>query len=204
MSYSTPYSFSAFHAIIRVLETFFTILSMCWLYDLTISNFGNPVAITATPWTLDACITLQGLVGAVVQSFFAFRVWRVSRTLLWSSLAWAGALSRVAFNLSMSYRASKAQSIIVFSDKYGWEVTTSLTIALAVDILNVAALTWYLSGMRTGFHRYVPSEGATWSTLTSFGSGNRTTRVIDSVIVFSIGMSMDAQRTYLFLITYRC
>ena len=127
---------------------------MVYFYDATISNFGNVEYLLVAPWTLDMCVTIAGIVGAIVQSFFAYRVWKVSKSLLWLSLAWTGAAVRVAFSILMSSEAIQGRSIAVFVTRCGWQMITSLSVSLGVDILNVATLTWYLSKLKSGLRRY--------------------------------------------------
>ena len=141
--------------VLRIGETFFTVLSMCYLYDVTISNFGNPLYITATPWTLCISMGIQGVIGAAVQSFFAYRVYKVSSSLLWPPLAWLGSAARMSLAMTLGILALKEGSIVKFSDKYGWAVVVSLSVSLAVDVLNVAALTYYLSGRKSEFQQCV-------------------------------------------------
>ena len=133
-------------------------LSLLYLYDVTITHFGDVSFITATPWTLCTSVAIQGLVGGIVQSFFAYRVWRVSNLLIWSAIAWIGAATRIALTTAIAYWAKSRKSIIVFSDDFGWAILLSLAISLAVDILNVVALSWYLTGRRTGLETFVSSS----------------------------------------------
>ena len=142
----------------RILETFYTVLSVCYLYDVTISNFGNPAHIEAAPWTLDISVTVQGAVGTIVQCFFAYRVWKLSRSIIWPTLAWIGSATRLALAITISVLNLQTHNIVVFSKKDNWVVVSSLAMSLSVDFLNVASLTWYLSGRKSDFVQCVFSS----------------------------------------------
>ena len=139
----------------RLLETVHTVLSVCYVYDGTITNFGNPLSVANAPWTLDVSVTFQALVGVSVQSFFAYRVWKVSKSLLFPSLAWLGSAIRFGVAVSITCLLLKSGNIATYSNDDGWTVVVSLTVSLAVDFLNSAALTWYLSARKSDFQQYV-------------------------------------------------
>ena len=123
---------------------------MWWLYDVTILNFGNTTSLLDGHWALDSSILFHGLIGAIVQSFFAYRILKVSRQILpWPALVWVGAATRVVLNSYLAYGAFITALIATFSSQYAGELTADLSLGLAVDILTAAVLTWYLARMRS-------------------------------------------------------
>ena len=132
-----------------------TILGILWVYDMSVLNFSNPEGITAAPWTICGCIAIQAVIGAIVQSFFAYRIWKVSNALILPSLAWAGAVVRIGINICLSVLLSRAGNVIVFSDNYNGVVIASFAVPLATDILNLSALIWYLTQIKSQNQKYV-------------------------------------------------
>jgi hypothetical protein len=59
----------------RLFETLHTVFVWMYLYSLTVSGFGNPLALNDLPRYFDWSITMQALVGSCVQvrSFRAVR-----------------------------------------------------------------------------------------------------------------------------------
>ena len=135
----------------RFLETVFTFLTSWWLYEVTIINFGNIEYALDGHWTIDASIIFHGLIGAVVQSFFAYRIFKVSNLLIWPTIAWLGAIARVILNVYLSYGAFTTVKITTYSSTYAAELNADLILGAALDVLVATVLTWYLSRMRTEF-----------------------------------------------------
>ena len=120
-----------------------------------VTNFGNPAAVTATPWTVEVAGVVQSLVGAIVQSFNACRFWRLTKKIIWPSLAWSGSAVRVIFNVFTAYFIAHTNNFIIFSQEYTWVIVVPMALALSVDILNLATLTWYLSRMQSELDQWV-------------------------------------------------
>lgn len=100
-------------------------------------------------------VTIQGFVGVAVQSYFAYRVWKVSNSLIFPGVAWLGSAVRLAMSVTVTVFTWQTQNVVVFSHKYGWTVVLSLSVSAAVDVLNAMALTWYLSARKSDFKQYV-------------------------------------------------
>jgi len=133
---------------IETLQTFF----MCaYIYRLTVTYYGDVAIIGDGHWTLNTSALFDGVVGGLVQSFFAHRIYVLSKKwgltiLLWtcSFLATVGAISIMILG-QISYIAK-------FDKQYSWLVTLELSMFLFVDIVNTSALCTYLRVARTGYH----------------------------------------------------
>jgi hypothetical protein len=51
----------------RSLETVHTIFVWIYLYDITVTNYGNPSVLAASPWTLSMSSVFDGIIGGTVQ-----------------------------------------------------------------------------------------------------------------------------------------
>ncbi|KAF7968444.1 hypothetical protein HWV62_30567 [Athelia sp. TMB] len=117
---------------------------------VTVSYYGVPAAIGAGDWTLNLSGFFDGLSGALVQSFFAHRIYVLSRRWYITFLSWALSLIACTATLAITILSFKL-SIAEFAIKYIWLVKASLALLLVVDVLNTTALCYYLRSERTGY-----------------------------------------------------
>ena len=175
----------------RGLETILTILSICYIYDMSISHFGATSYVLHVPWTINIFSVFQGLVGAAVQSLFAYRVFRVSHWFIIPILVWLGSFARVTFCGVVTVVALKLENVETIVDRYGHILSASLSIAVFMDIVNSASLTWFLIvNRKSGLARY-------WSTFPGLlsrglcphflGLRRQTCRIVDKLILYTIG-----------------
>jgi hypothetical protein len=66
------------------------VLVWMYLYELSVTNYGHPVALIKLPWSLDVSPMIQGFVGSAVQAFFSYRTWVVSGTIVFAIPGWIG------------------------------------------------------------------------------------------------------------------
>ncbi|KAJ7132477.1 hypothetical protein C8R44DRAFT_774091 [Mycena epipterygia] len=115
--------------LVYIMESLHTIFSWMYIYRLTVTFYGVPAELGVVQWTLSASSLFDGLIGAIVQMFFAYRIQQFSKMWAITLVSWLGS----------------------FAIKFGWMITASLSINLIVDIINTAALSFYLQRGRTGF-----------------------------------------------------
>ncbi|KAH6912969.1 hypothetical protein BKA70DRAFT_1531675 [Coprinopsis sp. MPI-PUGE-AT-0042] len=123
-----------------------------FLYHYSISSFGRPdVLIQAKmTWSLILQLTLGAVVGAIVKSYFAFRVWRFSNRnyfitglvflLTYGQLGLAIAFTVECFKLPNIYAVHRLQLL----------GSVSLGVGVLTDIVTAISLCFYLSKLRTG------------------------------------------------------
>jgi len=134
-----------------LLEAFHT-TSMCYfLYWLTVTNYGNLEALAAGHWPLNVSATCDGLVGALVQSFFAYRIYTLTGKWYITLISWLGSATAFAMTFAITILSFKL-SVAAFSINYSWLATSGLSVLLFVDVVNTAALCTYLRIERTGFN----------------------------------------------------
>ncbi|KAF8531995.1 hypothetical protein JB92DRAFT_2846017 [Gautieria morchelliformis] len=136
---------------IGLLETAHTLVIWSLLYTLTVKNFGNVPAIFQHRVSLALIFPLAGIVGSIVQSFFAYRVHILSGHLLIPTIAWFGAVFRAVCTIVLCIKPFTVANIPEFVARYLWLVVTPMTINVAVDILNTSALCFYLIRGRSEF-----------------------------------------------------
>ncbi|KIM46817.1 hypothetical protein M413DRAFT_263543 [Hebeloma cylindrosporum] len=134
------------------LDTGHLILCTMGLYDYLISNFNNPDALVRTTWTMNLQFSGTGLIGIIVQCFFARRVRIMSGNVILTVIILI--LASVEFSLGILFTVN---SFILGNNtklaKLFWITNTGLGCAAAADIMIAAALCYYLNKSRTGSSR---------------------------------------------------
>ncbi|CAA7265487.1 unnamed protein product [Cyclocybe aegerita] len=122
------------------------------MYFYSISNYLNPMALArgTTTWSFILQLTVGSVVGSIVKSYFAFRVWRFSERNMWITigilllvlghLGLAIAYTVEAFKLPSLYAVHELQTL----------GTISLGVGVCTDIVIAGALCFFLNRLRTG------------------------------------------------------
>ncbi|KAJ7112915.1 hypothetical protein C8R44DRAFT_233603 [Mycena epipterygia] len=145
-----PWWTKALVYIVWILESLHTIFAWAYIYRLTVTFYGVPAALAADEWTLSASSLFDGIIGAIVQMFFAYRVRMFSNSWAITSVVWVGSLFQLACTLSITILTPRF-SIAEFALRFGWLFEAALATNLIVDVINTGALSYYLSRGRTGF-----------------------------------------------------
>lgn len=123
-----------------------------FLYHYSISSFGRPsvLLLAKTTWSLILQLTAGAVVGAIVKSYFALRVWRFSNRNRWitgliflltyGQLGLAFAFTVECFRLPNIYAVHELQTL----------GTISLGVGVATDVVTAVALCYFLTQLRTG------------------------------------------------------
>ncbi|KAJ7626271.1 hypothetical protein DFH06DRAFT_1228419 [Mycena polygramma] len=136
--------------IVWLLETLHTVFAWAYIYRLTVTFYGIPAALGESYWALDISSLFDGIIGAMVQMFFAFRIHMFSHMWHITLVSWLGSLLQLACTIGVTVLSGRV-SVAQFGVQYGWLVESILIINLIVDIVNTSALTYYLNRGRTGF-----------------------------------------------------
>ncbi|KAF4581415.1 hypothetical protein EYR38_002741 [Pleurotus pulmonarius] len=113
-----------------------------------VTNYSNPEVLSQTHWSMNLQTDCNGLIGLVVELFFARRVWIMSRN--WVLTGIIIVLANVHFNFTVE--AFLLASVKEFP-KLIWVTSTGLGSAAAADIIIAVSLCFYLTRSRTGFKR---------------------------------------------------
>ncbi|TDL18471.1 hypothetical protein BD410DRAFT_793171 [Rickenella mellea] len=132
-------------------EAVHTAFLWIYLYHLTVTFYGVPAKLAESHWTLNMSGFFDGFIGAVVQSYFAYRVLIVSGKWPISLISWTGSLLQCTGTFAVT-ALGFLTTLEQFAEKYGWLVKGVLVLDVIVDIINTTALCYYLSKGRTGFH----------------------------------------------------
>ncbi|KAJ7134455.1 hypothetical protein C8R44DRAFT_770513 [Mycena epipterygia] len=136
--------------VVWILESLHTIFAWIYLYRLTVTFYGIPAALNEAHWSLDTSSLFDGIIGAIVQMFFAYRIRMFSDSWPVTLVAWLGSLLQLACTIGVTILSGQV-SVAEFGARYGWIVEALLIINFIVDTINTSALTYYLQRGRTGF-----------------------------------------------------
>lgn len=127
-------------------DTIHTAFIWFLLYSLTVINYGNVSSIDMSSWPLAMSIPLTSFIGASTQCFFAHRIRVISGSWIVPSIAWFGALLRIAFGFALGIMVvlRGQQSIGTYVHDYRWIIDVLLSINVSVDLLNTVASCFYL------------------------------------------------------------
>jgi len=162
--------------VVWILDTAHLVLCTVAMYWYLVMNFNNPEALNKTSWSMNLQTDCNGLIGLIVECFFARRVWIMSGNLWLTGLIVL--LSCVHFGLGIVFTVEGF--FLVQTSKFGqliWVTSAGLGSAAAADIIIACALCYYLTKNRTGFSR-------TDSLITTLIAYSLTTGLITSVLAF--------------------
>ncbi|KAF7968817.1 hypothetical protein HWV62_29254 [Athelia sp. TMB] len=99
---------------------------------------------------LEMIALFDGIVGGLVQSFFAHRIFVLSKRWPIPIISWTGSFLAVAGNVAVMI-LGQITDLTKYLAEFGWLVTTVIVLLLSVDIINTVALCTYLRVGKTGY-----------------------------------------------------
>ncbi|KAI0366593.1 hypothetical protein BV20DRAFT_951811 [Pilatotrama ljubarskyi] len=138
----------------RVLDTLHLILCTRTIYWYLVTNFGNADNLDVTTWSMALQTDCNGLIGLIVEAFFARRVWMMSHNWIVTGIILVLAVlhfgrypvTQLTLGRFILGRFSKFKSLT-------WVTCLGLGSAAAADILIAVSMCYYLYNKRTGLKR---------------------------------------------------
>ncbi|KAJ7873327.1 hypothetical protein B0H14DRAFT_3106848 [Mycena olivaceomarginata] len=123
------------------------------VYWYVITNYSDPAALSTLVWSILLEVLFNGLIGLIVQSFLAMRVWRLSNrnkglTAVTASLVLAEFGCSVAFTI----QSMQLHTWEELGELKGLSMSVNVLGAVA-DFLIALILVFYLRRSRTGFKK---------------------------------------------------
>lgn len=122
------------------------------LWDSIIATYGDLSKIDTIPWCIGPAIELTALITFLVQSFFAYRIYKLQKKKL------TVAIPIVAISLARLIMASitnsemlKLKSYNTFFQRFSWIFTFGLILSALVDIMITTFLCYFLRKNRPSF-----------------------------------------------------
>ncbi|KAJ3796157.1 hypothetical protein GGU11DRAFT_156191 [Lentinula aff. detonsa] len=124
-----------------------------WLYYYCVTNFSNEAALNTIPWSYYGMGVPMGVNTIIVQTFYIWRVWKLSKSLILPGVLWSVCLAQFGLLLYYVYRVSGLTSAAEFSTVMGpYAIATNGT-GTAADILIAAAMVYLLQQARSSIKR---------------------------------------------------
>ncbi|KAH7873699.1 uncharacterized protein C8R40DRAFT_1113044 [Lentinula edodes] len=124
-----------------------------WIYYYCVTNFSNAAALNTIPWSYYGMAMPMGLNTIIVQTFYVWRVWKLSKHLILPGILWSVCLTQFGLLLYYVYRVSGLTSAAEFSTVMGpYAIATNGT-GTAADIFIAAAMVHLLQQARTSIKR---------------------------------------------------
>ncbi|KAF8139284.1 hypothetical protein K438DRAFT_715635 [Mycena galopus ATCC 62051] len=137
------------------------------IYEMVITNYGHPNLMTRLPNSLVTSTLIGSCVAYVIQTFFAYRIYALSKSLWIPCICWTLSLFRVVSPNVVMFAYGIHQTIPVFLTQWGWLFDAVWAISALNDMLIAGTLVFMLYRRR--------SEGLT-----------HTVAVVDKMIKWTI------------------
>ncbi|KAG2152521.1 hypothetical protein BD769DRAFT_1770340 [Suillus cothurnatus] len=123
------------------------------LWNTAVSAYDDPLKLQILPLAAAAIILFTGITGALVESYFAFRLWKVSKKLLLPFLSLVLCIIAQVVSLVISTQAFKTTSIAVFETDQSMTITLALTSRVLCDLILTLSMVWCLKKQRSEYPR---------------------------------------------------
>ncbi|KAJ7144996.1 hypothetical protein C8R43DRAFT_561970 [Mycena crocata] len=114
------------------------------IQEMTISDYGHPERLVRLPQSFVVAVVFSGTIAAVVQGFFALRIYRLSKRLYIPCLSWALSLARLMGSLLAFVYAIHMTTVMNFEAKARSTIAAMWTISAANDFLIAITLVYWL------------------------------------------------------------
>lgn len=131
-------SLKALAAVILFLEVGHSVVMMRIIYESTVLDSWQLTIGLGFPMG----VVLETLITVLVQSFFAYRIYRLSGTLYISIVCWTFSLLRFGGGLAIA--VAGFLQVVDYANKLAWLVTLMAGVGVFVDVLVAASMCYYL------------------------------------------------------------
>ncbi|KAG1890107.1 hypothetical protein F4604DRAFT_1708642 [Suillus subluteus] len=125
---------------------FVCVISMLW--TMTVGTYGDPSQLTVLPLAADLAISLSGLTVFIVQSFYAFRLWRLTGNIFLPILCQVLSLIAQTSTFVVTARAISMTDLAGFGNNQMLLIELSFVARAACDLIITAGIAWSLKKKR--------------------------------------------------------
>ncbi|KAF7360285.1 hypothetical protein MVEN_00757900 [Mycena venus] len=125
-------------------EMVHVVLVGCTLYQITVADYGHPERLILTPRPLAMAVMISAFVGTVVQVFFAFRIYRLSKSLYIPWLSWILSFSLLLGAIAVCFYGLRIETIPEFEGQFAWLLNSLWTGGAVNDLLIAGTLVYWL------------------------------------------------------------
>ncbi|KAF8967922.1 hypothetical protein BDZ97DRAFT_1916495 [Flammula alnicola] len=189
-NYSDGILVQAVVPIILVAETLHIVFCIHAIYHYVILSFGEPQELMKVIWTATASLTVTSVIVVVVQLFYAWRIYAVSRKNIGvTAFVVILALARFGVGIAFSVTSFERPFFQDFEQHQAPLIDAALGMSVVTDAFIAASLSYYLHTSRSG----VRSTDTLINKLIIFSINNGLlTSVFDIVILISATTQRNA------------
>jgi len=136
--------------VLWVLDTLHLVLCTTAIYWYLVRNFNNPGELAFNHWTINLQTDCNGVIGLIVELFFAQRVWKVSKNMYLTGIICVLAFLHCGLGIYFTVQSFILKEFMKYSE-LTWVTSVGLGGAAAADILIAVSLVYFLGKNRTGF-----------------------------------------------------
>ncbi|KAG1890076.1 hypothetical protein F4604DRAFT_645386 [Suillus subluteus] len=125
---------------------FVCIMSMLW--TMTVSTYGDPSQLNVFPLAADMVILLSSFTVSIVQSFYAFRLWKLSRNISLSILCQMFSVVAQISTFILSARAFSMTDLTMFEARQSLLIMLAFTTRAVCDWITTVGIAWNLKKKR--------------------------------------------------------
>ncbi|KAG2143577.1 hypothetical protein DEU56DRAFT_910711 [Suillus clintonianus] len=123
------------------------------LWYIAVSAYDDSLKLQTLPLGADATILFTGITGALVESYFAFRLWKLSKRLPLVILSLVLCAVAQVISIVVTAKAVNMTSVAAFEIDQNVLITLSLTSRVLCDLILTLSIAWYVRKQRSGFAR---------------------------------------------------
>ncbi|KAF9077354.1 hypothetical protein BDP27DRAFT_1509831 [Rhodocollybia butyracea] len=142
--------------VVVLLDLAHQVFTTHWLiqvYNYCVTNWGIVAGLDVLPWSYYGMAYPTGLVTVIIQSFFVWRVWKLSRNLVVTLSIWVISLAQFGTFLFYVARVFEIPNAEQLSLKLGGYAILVNALGVACDITIAVAMVFYLRQARTSIKR---------------------------------------------------
>ncbi|KAJ7207178.1 hypothetical protein GGX14DRAFT_396596 [Mycena pura] len=115
------------------------------LHTFTITDYGHPERwLQKTPVSLDVAVLFAGVITAIVQGFFSFRIYALSKKLYLAIIFWALSILCFLVSISLSIGGVMSVSFTSYVAQWGWVAIVAWALGASTDLGITVTLVFLL------------------------------------------------------------
>ncbi|KAF8212768.1 hypothetical protein K438DRAFT_1957376 [Mycena galopus ATCC 62051] len=118
------------------------------LYTVTVIQYGQPELLLVPPLSLDLTMVMSGFMGPLEQGWFAYRLYRLTKTLTLPVFCMCLTIMRFIGLMGLSFIALHQYPLPEYTQRAGWLIECIVIISAVLDTTLVGALCYFLSSWR--------------------------------------------------------
>ncbi|KAG2135451.1 hypothetical protein DEU56DRAFT_807089 [Suillus clintonianus] len=125
---------------------FVCVISTLW--TMTVSTYGDPYQLSVLPLALDLAVPLSGLTVFVVQSFYAFRLWRLTKNVFLPIFCQMLSVLAQISTFVVTAKAISMTNVVTFGEQQLGLIEVSFIARAACDLITTVGIAWGLKKQR--------------------------------------------------------